>query len=249
MPVIQMVKLASPIKCTMCEYTFKNNRELIEHMDSEHGGQLEEEKKNETLSEESGEKFVCDLCEKVFDKKGPMSNHRILVHTIRTKEMHCDFCDDIFSTKKDLCSHISYKHSEHFIKKEPANMEVEAEKVELDYILDEVKNLEVAKTNARTALNPKRNDIDELNIKIELNSAVYLISKDELLTITIGQPEEKAIVKLKVTDLESKFESKVTMNLYHSSQGVHLQSGRRQGKNTSCSLAATYLEQFFKEIL
>ena len=101
--------------------------------------------------------------------------------------------------------------------------------------------------------------------------AVYLISKDELLKIAIGQPEEKSgvkivvkskveqvdkkennpatVVKLKVANLESKFESKVTMNLYHSNQGFHLQGGRRQGKNTSCSLAATYWEQFFKNTL
>ena len=89
--------------------------------------------------EEKVEKFVCDLCEKVFDKKGPMSNHRILVHTIRSLEMHCDFCQDIFSTKKDLCSHISKVHSEHFIKQEPGpSGKVNEEKVELNYILDEL---------------------------------------------------------------------------------------------------------------
>ena len=103
----------------------------------------------------------------------------------------------------------------------------------------------------------------------ELNSAVYLISKDELLKMTPGQSEEKngvkivveskidqiekkennpaTVVKLKVTDLESQFDSKVTMNLYHSSQGVHLQGGRRQGKITSCSLVATYLEEFLRK--
>ena len=75
-------------------------------------------------------KFVCDMCEKVFDKKGPMSNHRILVHTIRTKEMSCDFCEDIFSTKNDICSHISNKHLEHLIKQEPGTCgEVKEEKV------------------------------------------------------------------------------------------------------------------------
>ena len=221
--------------------------------------------------EESQEKFVCDLCEKVFDSKGPMSNHRILVHTIRTNEIHCDFCEDIFSTKKDLCSHISKSHSEHFNKQEPGIGEVKEDKVELNYILDEVKNLKVPKTNARRALIPKRKDIDDHNVMFELNSALYLISKDELLKMSQRQPEEKngvkllieskteqvdkkennpaTIVKLKVTNLGSQFESKVTMNLYHSSQGVHLQGGRRQGKVTSCLLVATYLKEFFKETL
>ena len=93
---------------------------------------------------------MCDLCDKVFDKKGPMSNHRILVHTIRTKEIHCNFCDNVFNNKKELCSHISSKHSEHFIKQEQVSLgEVKEEKVELNYILDEVKNLKVAKANAK----------------------------------------------------------------------------------------------------
>ena len=66
-------------------------------------------------------KFICDLCEKLFDKKGPLANHRNHVHTIKTKEMYCDFCDDIFQSKIDLCSHISSKHSEHVMKKESNN--------------------------------------------------------------------------------------------------------------------------------
>ena len=131
--------------------------------------------------------------------------------------------------------------------------------------------MKVAKTNAKKTLTPKRNDIDDTNIMFECNSAFYLISKDEFLKMTPGHSEEKAgvkvevesktnqygkkdnnpatIVKLKVNDLESKFESKVTINLYHSSQGIHLQGGRRQGKITSCSLVANFLEEFFKETL
>ena len=34
-------------------------------------------------------KFVCDLCEKGFDKEGPLANHRIHVQTLRTKK--CSF--------------------------------------------------------------------------------------------------------------------------------------------------------------
>ena len=116
-------------------------------------------KKSDTVENKSAEtsnQFVCDLCSKVFDRKGPMSNHRILVHTIRTKEMHCDFCEDIFSTKKDLCSHISYRHSEHFIKKEPVEGELKEEKIELNYILDELKNLKLAKDKCKKNIKPKK---------------------------------------------------------------------------------------------
>ena len=60
------------------------------------------------------------------------------------------------------------------------------DKVELNYILDEVKNLKVAKTNARRALIPKRKDIDDHNVMFELNSALYLISKDELLKMFLA---------------------------------------------------------------
>ena len=131
--------------------------------------------------------------------------------------------------------------------------------------------MKVAKTNAKKSLHPKRNDIYDMNIMFDLNSAVYLVSKEELSKMTPGNPEEKngvrivveskmdqvdkkennpaTVIKLKVTDLETKFESKVTLNLYHSSQGVHLQGGRRVGKSTSCSLLATFLDEFFKETI
>ena len=66
-------------------------------------------------------KFVCDLCEKVFEKKGMLVNHRIHIHTVRSKDMYCNFCDQTFDSKMDLCSHIGSKHAEHFIKTEPEN--------------------------------------------------------------------------------------------------------------------------------
>ena len=66
-------------------------------------------------------KFVCDLCDKIFDKRGPMANHRIHIHTVRSTELYCDFCDEVFNNKVDLCTHMSDKHAEHFIKKEQDN--------------------------------------------------------------------------------------------------------------------------------
>ena len=76
-----------------------------------------------------------------------MSNNRILVHTIKRKEMYGDFCEEFFNTKQELCSHISSKHSEHFIKQEPeALLEAKEgakakkeEKIELNYTLTKLK--------------------------------------------------------------------------------------------------------------
>ena len=82
---------------------------------------------------------------------------------------------------------------------------------------------------------------EKMGVKLVLESKAHQVDK--------GDNNPASVLKLKVTDLDTNFESKVTMNLYHSSQGVHLQGGRRQGKTTSCSLAAMFLEEFFKEIL
>ena len=110
------------------------------------------------------ENFVCDLCDKVFDKKSHMSNHRILVHTVKVKEMYCDFCEELFNTKEELISHISSKHAEQFKKQEPvALLQVKGEpegekeeKRELNYILNELKKLEGSQVQRKKAIEPKK---------------------------------------------------------------------------------------------
>ena len=57
-----------------------------------------------------------------------------------------------------------------------------------------------------------------------------------------------SVIKLKVTEITTKFESKVTLKLYHSNQGVHIQGGRRNCKVTSCSLVANFFQEYFKSI-
>ena len=52
------------------------------------------------------------------------------------------------------------------------------------------------------------------------------------------------VVKWQVTDMKSSWESKVTMNLYHTNKGVHFQGGSRNENKTSCSLAAKFFESF-----
>lgn len=63
--------------------------------------------------------------------------------------------------------------------------------------------MKVAKTNAKKSLHPKRNDIYDMNIMFDLNSAVYLVSKEELSKMTPGNPEEKNGVRIVV---ESKMD-------------------------------------------
>ena len=50
------------------------------------------------------------------------------------------------------------------------------------------------------------------------------------------------MIKWKVEDEKNKFDSSVTLNLYHTNQGIHFQGGITHGKVTSCSLAASMFE-------
>ena len=149
--------------------------------------------------------------------------------------------------------------------------QVKEEQVEVNYILDELKNLKVAKSNARRPMESKRFEPDDSNVRFEVNSALYLVAKEEFTNLAIGQSEElkgvriEAIsktnhidkgdnnpattIKLKVLELSTKFESNATINLYHSNQGVHIQGGRRHGRVTSCSLVGEFLQEFFKNVL
>ena len=79
--------------------------------------------------------------------------------------------------------------------------EVKEEKCQLNYILDEFKNMKVAKTNATRPMESKRLDIDELNTRLEMNSAFYLVFKEEIMMLNPGQSLESKGVKI---DIESK---------------------------------------------
>ena len=57
------------------------------------------------------------------------------------------------------------------------------------------------------------------------------------------------VVKWRVTDLKDNWESNVTMNLYHTNQGIHFQGGSRKGARTSCSLAANILELWCQKLM
>ena len=70
-------------------------------------------------------------------------------------------------------------------KKEP-EMGGEKVKIKLNYILDELKNIKVAKGNAKRPMETKKITIDEVNVRLNLNSAMYLVSKEELMKLPPG---------------------------------------------------------------
>ena len=148
----------------------------------------------------------------------------------------------------------------------PKPEEENVKQVKLKYILNELKNMKVAKVNAKKTTTIHRIEKDDLNIRYELNSGLYLGLKEELDLMDRGytwgdndndikmvlegkhNEEDKAannpktVFRWKVIDIKNSFESKVTMNLYHTNQGVHIQGGRRHGQVTACSIAGDMFE-------
>ena len=61
----------------------------------------------------------------------------------------------------------------------------------------------------------------EKGTKLEVEAKNYQIEKD-------GK-NPASIMKVKVTEIKSGFESKATINMYHTNQGFHIQGGRRSG--------------------
>ena len=50
------------------------------------------------------------------------------------------------------------------------------------------------------------------------------------------------IVKWKVSDTKKEWNSHVTMNMYHTNQGVHFQGVERKGDVNSCALAGDFFK-------
>ena len=108
------------LDCTECGLIFLTKEEQEHHNKLTHSQKVENSKEN---SNAIAEKFSCNLCDKPFTSKGPMVNHVLLVHTVRTKEIQCDFCEKLFTSKLNLCSHISSEHAEFFVKQEKGDVE------------------------------------------------------------------------------------------------------------------------------
>ena len=83
-------------------------------------------------------------------------------------------------------------------KQKTVQFEVKEEKCQLNYILDELKNVKVAKTNANRPMESKRLDIDEVNTRLEMNSAYYLVIKEEIMELNPGQSSEAKGVRIEI---------------------------------------------------
>ena len=153
-------------------------------------------------------------------------------------------------------------------------MDHEAKAIKLKYVLNELKNLRVARENAKRSMEPQKETTDDVNILLNLNSAHYLAVKEELSKLDPGSFSELNNVKMEL--LESikdqsdevynnpvslmkwkvsqtiqgnmTWETTTTMLMYHTKQRIHLQGGRRNGDVTSVSLAADFMEGWCKII-
>ena len=248
--------------CSQCSYTTRNMDKLKNHLINMHN----KEQYNWMVDEIEAE-FICDDCEIVFPSRSLLSSHLDSVHSGDRGNIqlvkHVTFKKDDTDTSMESKEE---KIDNPFTKEHPQR------EVNLKYVLNEVKNLKIAKTNATKSMLLKRDTINDVNIRYEPNSALYLVLKEEITQFKPGHilesrdkqvvaevesvTEQKelagnnpvTVLKCKVTMKDNNFESQVALNLYHTAQGVHLQGGRRVGQVTSCSLLASLFEDFAKNI-
>ena len=120
----------------------------------------------------------------------------------------CEICVYTFNNSRALDDHMLSDHGDSK-KYGPANIDVKEpvqKEVNLKYVLNEVKNLKVAKTNATKKLEVKRDVVNNVNIKYDLNSALYLVMKEELSKVKPGY-----IIK----DIHNKFAYIWRRNLHY----------------------------------
>ena len=58
--------------------------------------------------------------------------------------------------------------------------------------------MKVAKTKANRPMKSKRLDIDEVNTRLEMNSAYYLVIKEEIMKLSPGQYSEAKGVRIEI---------------------------------------------------
>ena len=177
----------------------------------------------------------------------------------------CNYCSNCFKTESESLDHFVMDHNMEKADNE-VNEATPVTTVKLDYVLNELKNVKTAKDNAKKDFTVERNVVNDLNLRYNLNSALFLVLKEDVEQIKEGtnyhnnnsrvaMKIEKVIkqldikgnnpatnVKWKVSDTKKKWNSHVTMNMYHTNQGVHFQGGERKGDVTSCSLAGDFFE-------
>jgi hypothetical protein len=86
-------------ECNRCETKWANDRTLILHLLSDHGGVKD---------------AVCDICGKILKKRGHLKHHKLL-HS-ETKEHVCDTCGMKFRLIQGLQRHINRMHNKQNLK-------------------------------------------------------------------------------------------------------------------------------------
>ena len=145
---------------------------------------------------------------------------------------------------------------------------------ELKYSLNPVENIKKAKANLKRSLKISRILVDNENIKFDINSAAYIELKKETDKYKTGDkfvhPNGKnklevtkvrrnttkkqknvaeALVWWDITDTKSGLKSKCVQQMYHTTQGVHLQGGQTLPTTTTTELLADFLEQEWRSLL
>ena len=145
---------------------------------------------------------------------------------------------------------------------------------ELKYSLNPVENIKKAKANLKRPMKTSRILVDHENIKFDINSAAYIELKKETDKYKAGDkvlhPNGKtklevtkvrrnttkaqknvaeALVWWDITDIKSGLKTKCVQQMYHTTQGVHLQGGQRLATTTTTELLADFLEQEWKSLL
>ena len=277
------IKFSVPVKCDLCVYTFNNSRELDEHM------------KNDHKSSQEVFTWPCISCDKKFqtdieslehlntEHKTDNTANNEPIHIVRFKTpVKCDHCQFSFNNSRALSQHLEFDHQSKpdkiyevsdasEITNESSFTKHDTE-LKLNYILDEFKNVKVIKANAKREMTVTRNEVNDLNLRYNLNSALFLVIKEEMSELKPGRKfyndsskvemevesvqkqTDKAsntpvtAVKWKIEDKQNTWESKVNMLLYHTNQGVHFQGGSKNGEITSCHLAADFFESYCRAL-
>ena len=107
----------------------------------------------------------------------------IVTHIVKfPTPVKCTHCEYSFNNSRGLSQHMESEHQLEYevkhqieIKSDDNKDPEDTTEVKLNYVLNELKNVKVAKLNAK-----KRIKVDELNVRYELNSALFLTMKEEM---------------------------------------------------------------------
>ena len=261
------------MSCAPCKMSFNNSEEYVTHvkMCTKARVLLQLEKKED--QDQGIEEISQEETKEIEDVKKDVTNNSEVSQEIKevVREPNEELVDSDLSLIMKATSWTEAQAPKTNTK-DLENKSEETEKtgktVKMNYIMNQLKNMKVAKVNAKRPMTVRRMETNDVNIQYELNSANYLALKEEIDSMGAGHTwkdndndtmmviesknthEDKkdnntqSTIKWKVKDEKNNFETKVTMLMYHTNQGVHIQGGRRNGQVTSCSIAADLFEIF-----